>query len=385
MPDPVCRTMTRHKIIIAGAGGMGSATGLLLKELGDFEVDLFLGDSRREQAQAAVRWIQEGSERPGTVTAFHLPPDGTSPEVEALLHGADILLDCLPGEQAPRMARLARQHGLHYANLTEHVRETEEVIGIAEGAEQGYVLQTGLAPGFVNVLANALHQAFCREHGNGIVDRIIMRVGALTPTVQAPSFYSFTWSTIGVATEYVEPATVIRDFRRTQVPSLSDRKPIVINGVLYEEDFTSGGAADLPDYFEGKVQSLDYKTLRHPGHYGWVQKALAEAPEDADPAHYLHERMQTAIPFAEQDLVVIYAAVERCGEDGFVRRIESSRVIYPCQVGRHHLKAIQATTSAGLAESARLLLTQGYRGICLQSQIDPHTFMSGPFVSRIYG
>ena len=211
-------------------------------------------------------------------------------------------------------------------------------------------------------------------------------MGALTATAHPPHYYCFTWSPIGVATEYVEPATVIRDFRaHHRSPRSSDRKPIVIHGALYEEDFTSGGAADLPDVLAGKVRNLDYKTLRHPGHYGWVQKALSEAPEGADPAHYLHERMQSAISFAEDDLVVIYAAVERRGEDGFVRRIESSRVIHPCQVGRHHLKAIQSTTSAGLAESARLLLTQGYRGICLQSQIDPHSFMSGPFVSQIYG
>src|SRR5262249_21360133 len=111
-PDPGCRALTRHKNIIAGAGGMGSATGLLLKELGDFEVDLFLGDSQPERAQAAARWIQEGSDRPGSVTAFPLPPNGTSPEVDALLERADILLDCLPGEQAPRMARLARRHNL---------------------------------------------------------------------------------------------------------------------------------------------------------------------------------------------------------------------------------------------------------------------------------
>jgi len=364
---------------------MGSATGLLLKELGDFEVDLFLGDSRAERAQTAARWIAEGATQPGPVAAFHLPADGTAPEVDALLGAADILLDCLPGEQAPRMAQLARRHGLHYANLTEHVRETEAVKQIAAGAAEGYVLQTGLAPGFVNVLAMSLYRTFCREHGAGAVDRIVMRVGALTPAAQAPTFYAFTWSTIGVATEYVEPATVIRDFRRTVVPSLSDRRPIVIDSVLYEEDFTSGGAADLPAALEGEVRSLDYKTLRHPGHYDWVRRVLAAAPAGADRARYLNEEMQRAVPVADEDLVVIYAAVERRGADGFVRRIESSRLIRPCMVGRHTLKAIQATTSASLAESARLLLTEGCRGICLQSAIDPHRFMSGPFVGRIYG
>jgi len=375
----------RYKIVIAGAGGMGSATGLLLKELGDFAVDLILGDAQEERAQAAARWIREGSDKPGAVTAFHLPLEGTTAELDALLNGADVLLDCLPGEQAPRMARLARQHGLHYSNLTEHVRETEEVMEIAAGAEQGYILQTGLAPGFVDVLANGLYRTFCQEHGDGPVDRVILRVGAITPEVQAPTFYAFTWSTIGVATEYVEPATVIRDFRKTVVPSLSERRPIVVGGVLYEEDFTSGGAADLPASLEGKVRTLDYKTLRHPGHYDWVQSVLDETPPGSDRARFLHERMQQTVPSAAEDQVVIHAAVERKGADGCVRRIESSRLVLPSRVGRHHLKAIQSTTSAALAESARMLLTQDCRGVCLQSQIDPTAFMSGPFVSRIYG
>ena len=161
----------------------------------------------------------------------------------------------------------------------------------------------------------------------------MMRVGALTPQVQAPAFYAFTWSTIGVATEYVEPATVIRDFRKTVVPSLSELRPIVVGGVLYEEDFTSGGAADLPTSLAGKVRTLDYKTLRHPGHYGWVQSVLAEAPPGSDRAGFLHERMQQTVPSADEDQVVIYAAVERKGGDGFVRRIEEAEAHLPLQSG----------------------------------------------------
>ena len=42
--------MSRKRVLIAGAGGMGSAVGLLLRELGDFEADLFLGDSDRGRA-----------------------------------------------------------------------------------------------------------------------------------------------------------------------------------------------------------------------------------------------------------------------------------------------------------------------------------------------
>src|SRR3954471_3586945 len=137
----------KHQVVIAGAGGMGSATGLLLRELGDFEVDLFIGDASRERATTAAAWIREGSARPGEVHAFHLPAAGTNAELDGALVQGDILLDCLPGSEAPRMARLARQHEIHYANLTEHVRETEEILEIAGGADRGYILQTGLAPG----------------------------------------------------------------------------------------------------------------------------------------------------------------------------------------------------------------------------------------------
>ncbi|HEX7180869.1 MAG TPA: saccharopine dehydrogenase C-terminal domain-containing protein [Thermoanaerobaculia bacterium] len=375
----------RHKIVIAGAGGMGSATGLILKELGDFEADLFLGDSKADRAQAAVQWIREGSAREGAVEAFHLPENGSSPELDAIFQGADILLDCLPGAQATRMARLAREYGLHYANLTEHVRETAEIMELAAGAEQGFLLQTGLAPGFVNVLACRLFNQFCRDHQVSSVDRIVMRVGALAPTAQPPHYYDFTWSTIGVATEYVEPATVIRNFQRMERPSLTEVQPVLIDGVLYEEALTSGGAADLPTSYLSKTRDLDYKTLRYPGHYAWAQALLDQAPLGTDRIRYLHEKMRESVPFLDgDDLVVIYASVEGRDQSGGLRRIAASLRIPPCQVGRHRLKAIQATTSAGLAESARLLLRGAVQGVCLQTQVDPERFLNGPFVGTIY-
>ena len=374
----------KHQVVIAGAGGMGSAVGLLLRELGDFEVDLFIGDADAEKARTAAAWIREGSLLRGEVHPFHLPAAGTSPEFDEALSRGEILLDCLPGKEAPRMAGLARRHDLHYANLTEHVEETEEIQRIAAGASRGFLLQTGLAPGYVNVLGHGLYQRFCREHGTDRADRIEMRVGALTTTARPPHYYGFTWSPSGVATEYVKPANVLRDHRPTTVPSLSERCRVVIDGIAYEEDLTSGGAADLPAALAGKVRHLDYKTLRYPGHYAWIEQLLATVPDGQDPIAHLQERMEAAIPFMEDDLVVIYAAVEGRSAGGSLHRLEKSHLIRPSRVGARTLKAIQSTTTAGLAESARFLLTAEPQGVCLQSQIDPAHFMAGPFVAEIY-
>ncbi len=316
----------KHQVVIAGAGGMGSATGLLLRELGDFEVDLYVGDASLERAHAAAAWIREGSAQLGEVHAFHLPAAGTNAELEGCLARAGILLDCLPGKEAPRMARLARKHGLHYANLTEHVKETEEIREIAAGAEQGFLLQTGLAPGYVNVLGHALFQRFCREHEVDAVERLEMRVGALTTTARPPHYYGFTWSSVGVATEYVEPCMGLRDFRQTTLQPLTGRGILVLDGVAYEEALTSGGAADLPTALQGKVRHLDYKTLRYPGHYQWVQELLDQAPTGADRASYLLGKMVEAVPFVDDDLVVIYAAVEGRNAQGTLHRLESSRL-----------------------------------------------------------
>jgi saccharopine dehydrogenase-like NADP-dependent oxidoreductase len=67
----------------------------------------------------------------------------------AILRQGDIL-DCLPGSQAPRIAEFAKDYELHYANLTEYVAETEKIKTLAKDATTGFILQTGLAPGYID-------------------------------------------------------------------------------------------------------------------------------------------------------------------------------------------------------------------------------------------
>ncbi len=376
----------RHRVVIAGAGGMGSAVGLLLREMGDFECDLWVGDADEARAAAAAAWMREGSTRPGEVHAFLLPAAGSSSAFEEVLEQADLLLDCLPGDEAVRMARLARRHGLHYVNLTEHVAATDAIRReIAPGAEHGFLLQTGLAPGVVNVLGHGLFQRFCRLHGVDRADVLQMRVGALTENVRPPHHYAFTWSSHGVATEYVKDAVVVRDGGRTTLPSLSERATVVVDGTVFEEDLTSGGAADLPDALAGRVASLDYKTLRWPGHYAWIEGVLGSTPAGAEPREHLHGEMLRAVPRVEEgDFVIVYAAVQGRDAAGVLHRLETARRVPPFRCGAHTLRAIQATTAAGMAESARLVLSGRHQGTILQSQIDPESYLSGPFVGPIY-
>ncbi|MES2806729.1 MAG: saccharopine dehydrogenase C-terminal domain-containing protein [Bacteroidota bacterium] len=374
-----------HTIIIAGAGGIAEAVGLLLMEWSEITPSLFIGDRTHSKAKKVAQWIQEGTTKSGFIQDFHLAEKDLTDEMIAILRQGDMILDCLPGSQAPRIAQFAKDYKLHYANLTEYVAETAEIIALAKDANTGFILQTGLAPGYIDLLANGLFQQFCTDFEVDKVDKLEFKVGALTNHAVAPHFYGFTWSPVGVATEYMEDTIVLRNFIKTTLPSLSERKNIIIDGITYEEDLTSGGAADLPDALSGKVCSLDYKTLRHPGHYAWIQEQITNLGNTADAIKGLQEKMEAVIPHIEDDKIVLYAAVEGKDATGILRRREIAKCILPQKVGKHQLRAIQTTTAAPLAQAAQLLLETPHDGVILQSQIDSKSFLNGNYILNVYG
>jgi saccharopine dehydrogenase-like NADP-dependent oxidoreductase len=371
--------MMTHTIFVAGSGGIGTAVAILLRHVWDEETDILFGDRLLFIAQKACADVEKIGEAEGTLSAIEM----TGGWADNISH-CDILLDCLPGSLAPQMARLAIKNNMHYVNLTEYVAETKEILSLAEGAQVGLALQSGLAPGFINVLGNGLFQQFCREYDVEKADLMEMRVGALGRNAIAPHFYAFTWSPIGVATEYIKDAEILRNHKLEYRASLSETKTLIIGGRVYEEDFTSGGAADLPIALADKITNLDYKTLRYPGHFQWAKDALEQCPNSQDPIAYLEEHMLSQIPRVEDDEVIVYAAVQGTDAQGMIRRIEVDYRVFPLKIGNGFLRAIQSTTAAGMAECARMLLTKDIKGHLLQSQLDPEEYLNGPFVSLVY-
>ena len=371
-------------IFIAGSGGIGEAAALLLREWCEFETTIILGDVSEDSLRKAVELVTGNSSKTTSVETVVMPREGMNDAMKAAFERTDVLLDCSPGGQAPRMARFAVDFKMHYANLTEYVAETDQIISMANDADTGFILQTGLAPGFINVKAMQLYNEFVAKYENENVERVGMKVGAMTAHAHAPHFYGFTWSPIGVATEYVKNSRVIRNHEITERPALSARETIVIGARTYEADLTSGGAADLPDFFEGKAKQLDYKTLRYVGHYDWVESLIKKLPKDADLPDRLQEAMLQAVPSVEDDLVLVHASVDGFDARGRRRMLEKAYFVEPLEINGRHLRAIQTTTAAPLCESAMMLLGGKYKGVVLQSQIDPVSFMSGMFVSSVY-
>ena len=87
-----------------------------------------------------------------------------------------------------------------------------------------------------------------------------------------------------------------------------------LDGVDYECFNTSGGLGTLCETLDGKVVSLNYKTVRYPGHRD-IMKMLLEDLRLRDRRDLLKDIMEKSVPITHQDVVLIFVTVTGMRED----------------------------------------------------------------------
>jgi saccharopine dehydrogenase (NAD+, L-lysine-forming) len=138
------------------------------------------------------------------------------------------------------------------------------------------------------------------------------------------------------------------------VPPLADLETIVIDGARYEAFTTSGGLGTMCETFAGRVDRLDYKTIRYPGHCQLMRFMLQELGLGRQREEAVR-LLTDAYPPVREDLVILYAAAE--GSSGGRRaREELVRVYRPRIVAGEERTAIAWTTAAGAVGMLELLL-----------------------------
>src|SRR5215210_891012 len=131
-----------HRVLVLGAGKIGSLVACLLSESGEYEV--CLGDISLDASKRFVEDLGLSRVTPLLVDVRH--PDAMSAHLKA--HRFEAILSSLPYFCNPIVAGLARDHRLHYFDLTEDVEVTNQVKVLSADSSQAFVPQCGLAPGF---------------------------------------------------------------------------------------------------------------------------------------------------------------------------------------------------------------------------------------------
>ena len=100
------------------------------------------------------------------------------------------------------------------------------------------------------------------------VESVKIFVGGLPQHPEPPLNYQIVYSLEGVLDYYTTLSWVLRDGKRAQVTALSEREPVQFPKPVGElEAFhTAGGLSTMAFRYEGKIPTMEYKTLRYPGH-----------------------------------------------------------------------------------------------------------------------
>jgi len=242
------------------------------------------------------------------------------------------------------------------------VAVTEAVRELAKGAKQVFAPQCGLAPGFISIAANELIQHF------ESLKSVKLRVGALPQHPNNVLKYSLTWSTDGVINEYGNLCQSIVDGEEVDVLPLEGLEKIEIDGTRYEAFNTSGGLGSLGETYGDRVTTMNYKTIRYPGHCEQMRLLMNGLKLNHD-RPTLKRILENAVPQTLQDVVVIYAAVTGL-QDGELREENYMNKIYPQVVAGRLWSAIQITTASGICSVLDIVLSNPgkYEGFIAQEQ-----------------
>lgn len=281
----------------------------------------------------------------------------------------DTVVSALPFYLNLPIAELCCKKGIHYFDLTEDVPTTNAIRILAEKSKAVMAPQCGLAPGLIGIVGADLANRFTK------IRDIELRVGALPRYPNGLLGYSFTWSPAGVINEYINDAEVIQNGQKKMVTSLDGIEVINIEGQEFEAFSTSGGLGTMCETYEGKVDTLNYKTIRYPGHAKLMRFLIYELVMKNN-RKQLEKILTEAKPPVQEDVVYVYAVVE--GWKGeILEREEFYEAYYPIEIDGNHWRAISWTTAASIAATVEMVAngTLAQKGFIKQEDIDFAKFL----------
>ena len=312
------------KILVLGLGKVGTLVGVLLSK--NFDVTGLDQKQPHYDFKLPFRVIESDvKDEKKLITIFSK---------------YDTIVSALPFFLNKSIAKLAFELNLHYFDLTEDIETTDYIKKLSIKSNKVMAPQCGLAPGLIGIVGNNLANKFDKLRD------IELRVGALPRYPNGQLAYSFTWSPEGVINEYINDAQVIQNGVKKMVPSLDGFEYINIEGQEFEAFATSGGLGTMCDTYEGKVDTLNYKTIRYPGHGKLMRFLMYELILKNDKSK-LKEILSNAKPPVEDDVVYVYAVVEGWKKEK-ISRSEYFKAFYPIEIQKNKWRAISWTTAASL-------------------------------------
>ncbi|MBI1967404.1 MAG: saccharopine dehydrogenase NADP-binding domain-containing protein [Gemmatimonadetes bacterium] len=245
------------RMLVLGAGLQGSACAYDLLRQPEVE-RVTLADLRTDRLP---KFLKRAKQR---LTLARLNVRNKA-ALRKLMKGHDAVMNALPYYFNLQVSKAAVDTGLHGSDLggnTEIVGMQRKLHKAAVKRGVSIIPDCGLAPGMVNILAA---EGIRRV---GVADSVRIYVGGLPQQPEPPLYYQIVYSLEGALDYYTTPSLVLRHGKLTRVDALSELESVEFPGPVgrLEAFHTGGGISTMPFTWEGRVRSMEYKTLRYPGH-----------------------------------------------------------------------------------------------------------------------
>lgn len=256
------------KITVIGAGAIGSAVANDLLAVADV-AQVQVCDARVRSLQALRGQVQQhGRLRSIQVDARRLP------ELAPILEGSDCVIGCAQPQINPALAALCLSKGIHYCDLGSNEAIIKKELALDEQArERGVwiVPNCGLDPGLIDILCLYGIDQFDE------VDTVRLRLGDVPLYPEPPFNFRVSWSAEKLLDDYTEPVHLIEEGAIKVAAPLTNEERIHFPEPFgqMEAFYTGSGLLTLTDDLQDRVQSLDHKLIRWPGHAAQMRFLLA--------------------------------------------------------------------------------------------------------------
>lgn len=302
--------MTTYAVL--GAGRQGTAAAYDMARWGGAR-RILMAD---RDVEAACRAAERVNRMVGATVAEPAQVDVTDLEaVERLLRGVDAALSAVPYIYNLGITQAAIRAHCSLCDLggnTAIVRQQHTFHDQALAAGVSVIPDCGQVPGLGTTLI-----VYAMELLDQAVD-VYMWDGGIPQNPRPPFNYLLTFHIAGLTNEYAEPAIFLRNWEIVEVEPMTEPETVEFPppiGTL-EAFVAGGGTSTMPWTFQGRLRTLQNKTLRHPGHFVqlrafydlglWDTRPIRVGDVEVVPREVFHALFEPKVTFpGDKDTVIV--------------------------------------------------------------------------------
>jgi lysine 6-dehydrogenase len=341
-------------ILVLGSGMMGQAISYDLLNYSNFD-NITIADINKKNLDSAKKFLKN------SIVIYKKIDVKNKNEIVKIFEKNDIAISAIPYNYNYDLSKIAISTKTHFIDLGGNnniVKKQKSLFNKAKKNEINIIPDCGLAPGITSIIT--------RDIVNQIknIKFIKLRVGGIPLKPKPPLNYQIVFSTNGLINEYVEKSVILKNKNIIKKKSMTEIEKIYFPkpfGKL-ESFLTSGGTSTLPYTYRNKIDYLDYKTIRYPGHCEKFkviidvilrdEKSIKINGVEIKPRDFLVESLNKLLPRNEKDVVLL--KVESIGENNG-KKISIDYTMIDYYNDEQNLTAMMRTTGFPVSIIAQMI------------------------------